>query len=253
MTWFGGSIPFVDIETSFLDQRDSFLKFAKEMDEFDSLSQEEYEARNPSLRTEILSSFPNYTEEQLQKHVISVASQEFQFTVRFHEKYKSYFIQIVILTHAFCEALINAILAFGLAENFSEHLFREVEKLSLLDKWIAGPARFDDSYEFPKSGTLYPQLYSLCKIRNALTHSKVTLERDGQRIFNGSSHKEISIKNVKMVKEFLDLPYDLLTYAGNNLNKFPNLRNSIFLFSRRKPEKLIHIRKRFKRVSIKDK
>jgi hypothetical protein len=237
MSSFGFSAPFNDIETALFERQDSYNKLFEEMANFKPLSLKEIEANDPSLRANILASYPNYSTEQLELHVAAVAESSFQFTVKFNERYRSEYVQAVIFSHAMCEALINAILALGLGVNHSEEVFEIVEKANVLNKWIIGPKCFDVNYKFPKDGELYRLLKSLCKIRNDLMHSKITLSRDGEKIIDGTKLDSLSFDDRGKVKKFLELPYNLLSFAGNNLSKLAALQLFIFQFGIRKSQR----------------
>jgi hypothetical protein len=233
-TSFGYSAPFNDIETALFERRDSFGKLLEDMDTFRPLSLTEFEESDVSLRQKIRASYPNSSIEEIQAHVVAMAEPSFQFTVKFTEKFRSEYVQTVILSHALCEALINAILALGLAQNGSEAVFNVLERASVIDKWIVGPKCFDTSYDFPKGIELYALLKSLCKIRNDLVHSKITLHADGQKILDGTKLDALSFNDRKRATKFLDLPYDLLAFASDNL---PKMRLFIFAFGMRKSQK----------------
>ena len=99
-----------------------------------------------------------------------------QFTSQFMERFTAEQVAITIIAHALCEAIINAILAIGLSSRGQEDLFPLLERSSLKDKWTIAPRTFLPAYALSKSDIQYYKALSvLCKKRNALVHSKITL------------------------------------------------------------------------------
>jgi hypothetical protein len=221
-TSFGWSASYSDIETALLSRRGSFRKLLAEMDNFVPLSAAELEERDPGIRDKVRQSYPDISDEDIQKHVDFMAERLTQLYMRFGEIFRSEYIQIILLSHALCEGLINAILALGLAQNNSEAVFEVVEKASVLEKWVVCPKCFHAAYHFPKDRELYAGLKLLCKIRNDLVHGKIDLQTgQGEKLLKGSKPDFLPFpKDRVRANRFLDLPHDLLSCVHEQLPKF---------------------------------
>ena len=100
-------------------------------------------------------------EKLINREIDFVASDKWQFHERFDQRQMTEYVIITMLSHALCEALINAILAIGLAENGATDLFSIIEKADFKNKWLVGPKSFYPEYEFPRGGGIHETLVSL--------------------------------------------------------------------------------------------
>jgi hypothetical protein len=126
----------------------------------------------------------------------------------------SQYITVAFMSHALCEAAINAILAIGLVKHGSEELFTVIEKAGIKEKWRVGPKCFCPSYEFPPGTALFATLNHLTGRRNALVHNKIHLHVGGKKVLEGSKFERLSFRdNIRWMRRFFSLPYDLAAHA----------------------------------------
>jgi hypothetical protein len=164
---------------------------------------------NPRIPDEVLKSF-------VARQIELRSDSDLQFHLRFEESFMTEYVSVVVLSHALCEALINAVLALGLVKTNSSRLFVVLEKASIKDKWIVCPRTFVPTYEFPKGTKLYETLDRICKLRNALVHYKVEIEADGRTVMDGSRfERRPYAEEVKWLRRFFSLPYDLAEFSQN--------------------------------------
>jgi len=125
------------------------------------------------------------------------------------------FVSVTLLSHALCEAVINSILAIGLANAKSHGLFTLVENAEVKKKWQFGPICFEPTYTLPKDTRLHEGLTGLCRFRNAFTHPKPTIKVNGEEVISGSDgNVRVSFEErTRWVNRFFELPYELLRHA----------------------------------------
>jgi hypothetical protein len=146
------------------------------------------------------------------------ASKRVQFADSFSTRFFSHYVTVALLSHALCEAVINAILAVGLTTAGSHALFPDLERKDLKEKWSVGPKSFSPSYRFDKGTSLFETLKELATRRNALGHSKIRLSVDGALVLEGSRFGRLAFHDgVAWMWRFFSLPYDLLEHANLHL------------------------------------
>lgn len=164
------------------------------------------------------------------------AQPNWQFQEAYDDRIMGQYVTVVMLSHALCEALINAILAVGLAKTKSTELFAVLDKVDFKQKWLTAPKVLDSTYEFPKGIAMYESLVKLTKQRNALVHHKVQLHVDGVKAFNGSGFERLPYdKECSWLRRFFSLPYDLADFSRAKLKG----NFHVILFDRHPIEKAI--------------
>ena len=172
-------------------------------------------ALNPTASPEQLDA---YVEKQLD----AFASRDFQFFDRFDQRHMTEYVTVVILSHALSEALINAVLAIGLAQAGTSDLFPLLEKADFTKKWLLGAKSFAPAYTFPHDTALYESLVVLARQRNALVHYKLELTVDGKKVLDGSGfERKRHAEETRWLRRFFSLPYDLAEHASNALPRVP--------------------------------
>lgn len=214
------------IETALLARWRTFYTLAQEMNEFvpKPLSDFAYlrvpeiirqHQLNPGDSTE---SLITRVEEQIAAH----ASRDFQFYDRFNKRHMIEFVSVVLLSHALSEALINIILAIGLAHADLIDQFSIMERADFKKKWLTAPKRFADTYSFPKGTELYETLDRLAQQRNALAHYKIDLHVNGDKVLRGSEFEREKFEfETRWIFRFFNLPYDLADFARRSLPALP--------------------------------
>lgn len=154
------------------------------------------------------------------RQVEHLASPDWQYRQAFDARLMAQYVTTVMLSHALCEALINAILAVGLAQSNTIDLFSVLDKADFKQKWLTAPKAIDPSYEFPKSTALYESLVKLAKQRNALVHHKVQLHVNGVKALDGSGFERKPYgEELNWLRRFFSLPYDLADLSRRALPK----------------------------------
>lgn len=162
---------------------------------------------NPGLSPE---QHDAYVDEQIE----AFASHNFQFFDLFDQRLMTEYVTVVMLSHSLCEALINAILALGLAKADAADLFPLLERVKFRDKWRLAPKSFAPSYTFPRGAALDESLTRLADQRNALVHLKIDLDVNGVKVLGGSSFSRNShTMETLWLRRYFSLPYDLADYA----------------------------------------
>lgn len=174
-----------------------------------------YRQLNPTLSDESLTDF-------VDKQIAFTASEHVQFHNLFSDRFMAEYVMVTLLSHALCEAVINAILAIGLAHSNSEALFSLIERAEIKEKWCIAPKCLLESYELPRHTALFETLDRLTKQRNAFVHHKIQLHVNGKKIFEGSKLERQSFPDaVRWLKRYFSLPYDLANYARIKLPGLP--------------------------------
>lgn len=164
---------------------------------------------------------PTESDESLTKLIddqITVwASERVQFGERFSDRIMTQYVTVALLSHALCEAAINAILAIGLVKHGSQELFSILERAEIKEKWRVGPKSFFPRYELNQSTALFVTLDHLTNRRNALVHLKSHLHIGGKKVLGGSKFERLTFQDIQWMRRFFSLPYDLAAHAGNQL------------------------------------
>ena len=184
------SATYAYIDEALRSRWEGFCLLEKEMASFKPKPIEQYHsARDEEVeRLQILN--PTASVESLLEHVNRnieyIASEKWQFHECFDQRLMTEYVTVVMLSHSLCEALINAIIAIGLAEKGATDLFTLIENAEFKRKWLIGPKSFYPEYEFPVGTGIHQTLSLLVKDRNALMHSKIELTVNGQKVMEGS-------------------------------------------------------------------
>ncbi len=150
------------------------------------------------------------------------APEELQFCNQFDARHMSEYIIITVLAQALAEAMINTILAIGLANAGASELFSLLENAEFKQKWIVGPKAFCGDYSFPIGTAIHETLSILAKQRNSLVHNKVSLSVENDQVLKGSLFQRVGyIGERRWIKRFFSLPYDLMEFAADALPDLP--------------------------------
>ena len=167
-----------------------------------------------------------YVDQQIQ----FLASRDWQFHERFDQRLMTEYITVIMLSHALSEALINAVLAIGLANIESAELFSLFEKADFKQKWLLGPKSFAPAYRFPHGTGLHETLTMLSRQRNALVHHKIDLEINGKKILEGSGFERKRYdEEQRWIRRYFSLPYYLAEFVRKSIPGVPLM----LLFDRR--------------------
>lgn len=169
------------------------------------------EALNPGLDGAMFAALVKRTIE-------TQSSPELQFYRMFGDRVMTEYVTVVFLAHALCEAAINGVLTLGLESISAIGLFELLEKGDVRTKWTVGPKAIQSGYELPKGSALYSSLNFLTKQRNALVHYKTGLKVDGEQWLRPSKFQREPIdKEMRWIRRFFSLPFDLARYAAMRL------------------------------------
>lgn len=152
------------------------------------------------------------------KQIAFKASPQWQFREKFEDRHMADYAAVVMLSHALCEALINAVLAIGLAQKKTADLFSLIERAEFKQKWLVGPKALSENYQFPRGSGLHEALLRLTRQRNALVHHKIELEMNGTKVLEGSGFERASYAEEQhWLRRFFSLPYDLADFLRRAL------------------------------------
>jgi len=199
-----------------------FEALTAEMNDFIPRPLSDFESEKKEQLANLIKHNPTQPIEDLEKFVnsqiISIASESMQFHGRFYDRFMTEYVTVILLSHALCEAIINAILAIGLGQANSKELFPLIERADIKEKWCIAPKCFDSSYELPTHSALFETLNRLTKLRNAFVHHKIELHIEGTKIFDGSKFDKKPLPDeIRWLKRFFSLPYDLADYVRTRL------------------------------------
>lgn len=184
---------------------------------------------NPEKSDELLAEF-------VDRQISLGFSPGMQFLNTFDGRFMTEYVTVALLSHALCEAVINAILAIGLAHSGSADLFPLLERSDVKQKWLFGPKSFAPSYKFPKGTGLYETLTYLTRQRNALVHYKIKLDMNGATLLDGSKfQRKPHAEDTRWLMRFFSLPYDLAHYAQEEISSVP-----LMIFLDRRPIEPVH-------------
>jgi len=193
-------------------EMDSFVP--RPLSDYEDDRQKQFEHRrrlNPTLSDETIAKW-------VDDQITFATSERVKFSDRFSNRFMTQYVTVALLSHALCEAAINAILAIGLVKREAKELFSVLEKTEVKEKWRVGPKSFFPGYEFNPGTALFETLNHLTKRRNALVHNKIHLHIGGKRILEGSKFERLTFQeNIRWMRRFFSLPYDLAAHAGNQL------------------------------------
>jgi hypothetical protein len=169
---------------------------------------------------------PDLTEESslefVDQQIAARASLPIQLHLKFGKRVMSEYVTVAFLSHALCEALINAILAIGLSATNNSALFEMLERADIKEKWCIGPKSFHPAYILPKGNSLHQTLQHLTRQRNALVHYKIDLEMQGKPVLRGSRLERGSFKEqIAWIGRFFSLPYDLADHVRKEIPQLP--------------------------------
>jgi hypothetical protein len=199
-----------------------------EMDNFLPRSLSDYEDKRKEIFEKLKahnqdhSSLVEFVDSQIQ----ILAEPKMQFIDRFYNRLMTQYITVIFLSHALCEAIINAILAIELTRCNSQEIFDVLEKASIEEKWCLIPKIFFPSYQFNRGTALYETFKHLRKERNGFVHYKIELSVEGKTVVEGSKLDRSNFENkIRWIKRFFNLPYDLNLhycnqYDNNGLGSF---------------------------------
>jgi hypothetical protein len=185
------------------------------LDSFQDLYNSELErikALNPKSMVEDI-------ERLVRGQIEAQARPDWQFFQAFDARLMTQYVTVVMLSHALCEALINAALAVGLARANTTDLFQVLDKADFKQKWLTAPKALLASYEFPKSNAIYESLVKLARQRNSLVHHKVQLHVNGVKALEGSGfERRTYAEELSWLNRFFSLPYDLADFLRKELS-----------------------------------
>lgn len=184
---------------------------------------ERLQVLNPTQSAEQLAAF-------VDRQLSLGASPDWQFHGRFDKRHMTEFVTVTMLSHALCEAVINAVLAIGLAHIESADLFPMLERADIKQKWLHGPKVFAPQYRFPVGSALHESLTELSRLRNTLVHHKIELTVEGSTILEGSRFERKGYDEERIwIRRYFSLPYDLAELAAKSIKDVPLM----LLFDRR--------------------
>jgi hypothetical protein len=170
---------------------------------------------NPEGSLESLKSFVDH-------QITITSSDEWQFHEAFEERHVSEYVIVTVLAQALSEAVINTILAIGLANAGSPELFEMLDKAEFKQKWVVAPKALSSGYSFPIGTALHETLGRLAKQRNSLAHSKIDLKVGEEEILRGKLFERLTRSDERRwIKRFFSLPYDHMDFANNALPELP--------------------------------
>jgi hypothetical protein len=156
--------------------------------------------------------------ELIDEQIIEQASIPMQLHMEFSRRIMSEYVTIAFLSHALCEAAINAILTIGLSAANSTELFSILQRSDIKEKWCVGPKSFHSPYTLPKNGSLYQTLHHLTRQRNALVHNRIEPEMRGKPVPRGWRLEYESYEaQLDWMGRFFSLPYDLAAHARKQI------------------------------------
>ncbi|MBL0171537.1 MAG: hypothetical protein IPP90_12535 [Gemmatimonadaceae bacterium] len=216
---------------TYLDQAlrarwDSFRALEREMDSFVPRPADDYQPKRDLELARLRVLNPDHDPDQLaafvDKQTEFASSPTWQFHERFDARHMAEYVTVTVIAQALSEALINAVLAIGLANAGSADLFPLIERAEFKDKWLAGPKSFAPGFEFPKGSALHETLVALSKQRNSLAHHKVQLSVDAEQVLAGSKFERLQLTEERSwFRRYFSLPYDLAELAHRTLPDVP--------------------------------
>jgi len=183
---------------------------------------------NPDLSTESIA-------DSVDRQIKFAATEQVQRSDQFSGPLMTQYVLVTMLSHALCEAAINAILALSLAQTNSQEHFSTIEKKNekknIIEKWQEVPKDFSPNYELKTGTALSETLKYLTTQRNALVHSKIRVNYGVEKNFERSkSGRRPLVEKIDWMHRFFSLPYDLSEHARSQLSS-----HAIFILNDRDP------------------
>ncbi len=196
-----------------------FVELCKDVKKFEPQPLSSFEDLRLRLEEKRSQLNPSMSNDEIAAHVDRSISHRADPDIQKHDAFRdrivNTYVQSALLALAFTEAIINRILATGLASQGKEALFQMIENSSVVQKWCVGPKCFCPSFELPKSRALYTTLERLVHQRNALVHHKGRIEIDGEEIYSQGPFRtfETIDEGLRWIRRYFSLPYDLEEHA----------------------------------------
>jgi hypothetical protein len=223
---FGHTAHYTYIDEALRARWDTLLALEREVAAFVPKPMEEFKPRRDAEVERLQRLNPNTPEAELaafvDRQIAFLASRDWQFIERFDQRHMTEYVTVVMLSHALSEALINAVLAIGLAHAESVELFPLLEKADFKQKWLFGPKSFSPSYVFPHGGGLHETLTILSRQRNALVHHKIELKVGDKKVLEGSGfERKPHAEEQRWLRRFFSFPYDLAQFVRESIRDVP--------------------------------
>lgn len=194
-----------------------FNDLLDEMATFKPRPLSDFDGERQSLYDHLRNLNPTISDTELWSHadsqIKSGNSDYWQFQSLFSKRFMTMYVTNTLLSHALCEAEINAFLAVGLFEKGLANEFAKIERNGLRSKWLNGPTKYCPQYVLDKNSALYKTLDHLCNQRNSWMHHKSELYTDEKKIIEGSELlMRPYLEDARWLMRFFSLPYDLAQY-----------------------------------------
>lgn len=221
------SAEYVHLDVALKSLWPAFLQIKEDWNTFSPRPISDYNNEGNILFQHLRGMNPDHSDESIASFVDGqinfAATKQVQYSDQFSGPLMTQYVLVTMLSHALCEAAINAILALGLTQTNSQELFSEVEKKEITEKWLVAPKIFFPNYDLPKGEALFGTLKYLKKQRNALVHSKIRVDEGDKKILKGSElDRRPLAQNIEWMHRFFSLPYDLSEHARSQLNGHSN-------------------------------
>ena len=204
------------LESALKSHWDPFNRMMYEINTFQPLPPpEDYLDRREKMFENLLKLNPHTTKED---HIKTVEYQFIhnhpinnQISSLYSTKFMSSYVSIVIISHALCEATVNAVLLLGLADKEDAKNFEKVENKPFTQKWTVELNKIYDEYKFDSESNLYKTLYRLNEVRNKIIHHKIELTVNGETVYEGKKLDRMPFTELYLdAISFFNLPYDLI-------------------------------------------
>jgi hypothetical protein len=198
----------------------SFVALDREMKAYEPRSWSDFAMERNAEFDRMKQLNPTHTDESLYRLIDQQLSWRLDndFALTYTDRFMAQYVQVLFVSHALCEAYINAALALGLSATKQHELFTLVERAEIKEKWRIGPQAFLPEYELPKGEALYESLTKLVTQRNALVHHKVEISSEGIVLLQGTSIGRCSFEEYeRWERRFFSLPDDLLCHLRGYL------------------------------------
>lgn len=211
------SADFRYLEMALVGCKPTFEQLKTEMNNFVARTRSDFEVERRKMWETMRPLNAHLSDQELNKfiqnQIDSAADPRHKFVNKFSEPFSAQAISIVVLSHALCEAFINAALALGLHHVSKDDIFSLIEKADVKEKWVSGPSIFLESYVLPKGGQTFENLTTLCKIRNSYAHHKIGLFSSNGGVVhdrNKLSRFRMDARGIKNIETYFALPFELL-------------------------------------------
>lgn len=228
------SAEYVHLDVAFKSLWPAFLQIKEDWNTFSSRPISDYNNEGNILFQHLRGMNPDHSDESIASFVDGqinfAATKQVQYSDQFSGPLMTQYVLVTMLSHALCEAAINAILALGLIQTNSQELFAGVEKKNIIDKWLDAPKILFPNYELPKGTALFGTLKYLTAQRNSFVHSKIQVNYGVEKNFKRSKGHRPLIEKIDWMHRFFSLPYDLSEHARSQLSS-----HAIFILYDRGP------------------